>query len=105
MRRTVWFASRERVSVEHGERVVQRRAELTGELLAYFGSMAARELGADEDIFALGLVNSLRSLEIVVHVEQSYGITVEVEDLELDNFRTAARAAAFVERKLSGSDL
>ncbi|QDP83208.1 acyl carrier protein [Nocardia otitidiscaviarum] len=61
--------------------------------------MAEIELSPDDDIFALGLVNSLRALEIVVHVEKTYGITVEVEDLELDNFRSAARAAAFVERK------
>ncbi|WP_306359977.1 acyl carrier protein [Nocardia sp. CC227C] len=84
------------------ERVETRRAELTKELLAYFGSMAEIELSPDDDIFALGLVNSLRALEIVVHVEKTYGIAVEVEDLELDNFRSAARAAAFVERKRGG---
>lgn len=84
------------------ERVVGHRAELTKELLAYFGSMADIELSPDDDIFALGLVNSLRALEIVVHVETTYGIEVEVEDLELDNFRSATRAAGFVERKLGG---
>ncbi len=85
------------------EHVEQRGAELTAELLDYFGSMATVELSADDDIFALGLVNSLRALEIVVHVEQTYGISVEVDDLELDNFRTAARAAAFVARKRAGT--
>ncbi|WP_328290196.1 acyl carrier protein [Nocardia aurantiaca] len=83
-------------------RVVQHRAELTKELLAYFGSMAEIELAPDDDIFALGLVNSLRALEIVVHVESTYGISVDVDDLELDNFRSAARAAAFVARKRGG---
>ncbi|WP_245568543.1 acyl carrier protein [Nocardia concava] len=78
------------------------RAELTKELLGYFGSMAEIELSPDDDIFALGLVNSLRALEIVVHVESTYGITVEVDDLELDNFRSAARAADFVTRKRGG---
>ncbi|MEV6101756.1 acyl carrier protein [Nocardia sp. NPDC051981] len=77
-------------------------AELTQELLAYFGSMAEIELAPEDDIFALGLVNSLRALEIVVHVESTYGISVDVDDLELDNFRSAARAAAFVVRKLGG---
>ncbi|WP_157124687.1 acyl carrier protein [Nocardia pseudovaccinii] len=88
--------------MEQVEPVVARHAELAEELRAYFGSIAAAELGSDDDIFALGLVNSLRALEIVVHVEQTYGISVEVEDLDLDNFRTAARAAAYVERKRSG---
>ncbi|MFI6871638.1 acyl carrier protein [Nocardia sp. NPDC050406] len=85
--------------MEDLERAGARGAELTKELLAYFGSMAEHELAAEDDIFALGLVNSLRALEIVVHVENTYGIEVDVDDLELDNFRSAARAAAFVERK------
>ena len=89
--------------MEQVEPVVVSRAELVEELRAYFGSIAAAELGSDDDIFALGLVNSLRALEIVVHVEQTYGISVDVEDLDLDNFRTAARAAAYVERKQSGN--
>ncbi|MFE3227116.1 acyl carrier protein [Nocardia sp. NPDC059228] len=83
-------------------RGVRHGAELTQELLAYFGSMAEIELAPEDDIFALGLVNSLRALEIVVHVENTYGISVDVDDLELDNFRSAARAAAFVVRKQGG---
>ncbi|MFE3002123.1 acyl carrier protein [Nocardia sp. NPDC059246] len=82
---------------------VRHGAELTQELLAYFGSMAEIELAPEDDIFALGLVNSLRALEIVVHVESTYGISVDVDDLELDNFRSAARAAAFVVRKQGGN--
>ncbi|WP_280331337.1 acyl carrier protein [Nocardia wallacei] len=92
-----------RVVAEHVERVAEHGAGPVAELLAYFGSIASVELTAEDDIFALGLVNSLRALEIVVYVEQTYGITVEVEDLDLGNFRTAARAAAFVERKRSGA--
>ncbi|WP_255286141.1 acyl carrier protein [Nocardia mexicana] len=90
--------------MDYVEPVTGRREVLAAELLAYFGSLASAELSSDDDIFALGLVNSLRALEIVVHVERTYGISVEVEDLDLDNFRTAALAAAFVERKQSGND-
>lgn len=61
--------------------------------------MTGLELRAEADIFELGLVNSLRALEIVAHVEHTYALTVEVEDLDLDNFRTAERLAAFIVRK------
>ncbi|HKN98219.1 MAG TPA: acyl carrier protein [Pseudonocardiaceae bacterium] len=57
--------------------------------------------GPDEDYFAVGLVNSLLALELVAHVERRFGITVEVEDLDLDNFRTMHRTAEFVRRKRS----
>lgn len=57
----------------------------------------------DEDIFATGFVNSLFALELVTFIEGSFQITVESEDLDLENFRTVARMAEFVARKV-GND-
>ncbi|MEV7871680.1 acyl carrier protein [Streptomyces sp. NPDC088124] len=76
-----------------------RNDELVVELRTYFSSLTDTELGPDDDYFALGLVASLQALQIVTYVERTYGITVEVEDLDLDNFRTAARVSGFVRRK------
>ena len=56
-------------------------------------------LADDDDIFATGFVNSLFAMELVTFVEGTYGITIESEDLDLDNFRTVARIAALVARK------
>ena len=59
-----------------------------------------RALGADigdhDDYFALGMVNSLFALELVTFVEHRFGFQVEVDDLDLDNFRTLSRLTAFV---------
>lgn len=73
--------------------------ELVEQLRVYFSALTATPLRPDDDIFELGLVNSLRALEIVAHVEQTFDLEVDVDDLELDNFRTAARVAAFVTKK------
>lgn len=62
----------------------------------FFGEYALRD---DEDIFATGFVNSMFALQLVQFVEGEFGITVESEDLELDNFRTVSAISAFVERK------
>ncbi|WP_280423671.1 acyl carrier protein [Nocardia carnea] len=72
---------------------------LEEQLRRYLSAMTGSEVRPEDDIFELGLVNSLRALEIVAHVEQTFGLTVEVEDLDLDNFRTAGRLARFVARK------
>ncbi|WP_212823169.1 acyl carrier protein [Catellatospora sp. TT07R-123] len=66
-----------------------------------FVTSAARERAPadDDDIFALGYLTSLRALELVTYVERRFGLTVDAEDLSLDNFRTIARIAAFVGRK------
>ncbi|HEX2091036.1 MAG TPA: acyl carrier protein [Longimicrobiaceae bacterium] len=57
------------------------------------------ELTDDEDIFASGFVNSMFAMQLVNFVEQTFGIVVENEDLEIDNFRSVNAIAALVERK------
>lgn len=42
----------------------------------------------DDDIFALGLVNSLFAMQLVMFVEKTFNMTVEDDDLNIDNFRT-----------------
>jgi acyl carrier protein len=56
-------------------------------------------LGDDDDMFATGYVNSMFALQLVQFVEGEFGITVDSDDLDLDNFRTVSSIATFVERK------
>lgn len=58
-----------------------------------------REIGSDEDIFALGFVNSLLAMQLVQFLEKEFGITVEDEDLDFENFRTIQNITTLVERK------
>ena len=57
------------------------------------------DLKANEDIFALGFVNSLLAMQLVAFVEKEFGIAVGDEDLDLDNFRTIDAIANLVARK------
>jgi methoxymalonate biosynthesis acyl carrier protein len=57
------------------------------------------DLQPDEDIFALGFVNSLLAMQLVNFVEKEFGVAIEDEDLDLANFRTLAAIDALVERK------
>jgi methoxymalonate biosynthesis acyl carrier protein len=59
----------------------------------------SHDLGPDDDIFALGFVNSLLAMQLVTFVERDFGITVEDADLDLDNFRSIRAIAALVARK------
>lgn len=58
-----------------------------------------REIGDDEDIFELGFVNSLLAMQLVQFLEKEFGVTIEDDDLDLDNFRTVNRLDALVARK------
>jgi methoxymalonate biosynthesis acyl carrier protein len=57
------------------------------------------DLKPDEDIFALGFVNSLLAMQLVAFVEKEFGVAVGDEDLDLDNFRTINAIAGLVARK------
>lgn len=57
------------------------------------------DLQPEEDIFALGFVNSLLAMQLVAFVEKEFGVRVEDEDLDLDNFRTIQAISNLVARK------
>ncbi len=62
------------------------------------GALRGRPLGDDDDIFRVGLLNSLAAMELVLSLERTFGISVETEDLDLDNFRSVRRLSALVWR-------
>ncbi len=57
------------------------------------------DLQPSEDIFALGFVNSLLAMQLVAFVEKEFGLAVEDEDLDLDNFRSIDAISALIARK------
>jgi methoxymalonate biosynthesis acyl carrier protein len=58
----------------------------------------------DQDLFAAGGVSSLFALQLVLYLEQEFGVAVSGPDLKLDNFRTVRSMAELV-RRLSGPQL
>lgn len=74
--------------------------ETKAKVRAFLGRFFRHDALADgDDIFALGFVNSLIALQLVNFVESEFGVRVEDEDLDLDNFRSIDRIAGLIERK------
>jgi acyl carrier protein len=61
------------------------------------------DLKEDDNIFAMGFVNSMFAMELVAFVEKTFEIKVENEDLDLENFKSINAIAGRVEGKLNGS--
>ncbi|MFD7312824.1 acyl carrier protein [Streptomyces sp. NPDC059883] len=78
---------------------------ITEEVTEFLTAALRRPIGPDDDYFALGLADSLFALELVTFVEERFSFTVEVEDLDLDSFRTATRITEFVLRKTGAGRL
>lgn len=77
-----------------------RKAKIREFLSRFFRN---HDLKNDEDIFALGFVNSLLAMQLVNFVEKEFSVTVEDEDLDLDNFRTIDNLDALIGRKHAGA--
>lgn len=77
-------------------------AEIRQQLRDFVGRfMRGRDLRDGDDIFATGYVNSMFAMQLVQYVESTFGIAVESEDLELDNFRSIDALTSLVLRKLA----
>lgn len=58
---------------------------------------------ADTDLFEAGLLDSLAFVELLLRLEQEFGVTTTVDDLDADNFRSIARIAQFVAPRVTTS--
>lgn len=55
---------------------------------------------ADSDsLSGRGILDSTGALELVLHLEERYGVIVQDEELHPDNLDSIDRIAAFIERK------
>jgi methoxymalonate biosynthesis acyl carrier protein len=67
-------------------------------LSAFFQTAALKE---DDDIFALGFVDSLFALQLVMWVEKEFGVQIKDEDLDIEDFNTIAAIVNLVSRRSS----
>jgi methoxymalonate biosynthesis acyl carrier protein len=71
--------------------------EVTRRLARLFAERLNTEVpAADTDLFETGILDSLRFVELLATLEESFGVRVSVEELEIDDFRSLARIADFL---------
>jgi methoxymalonate biosynthesis acyl carrier protein len=63
----------------------------------------AREVSDDDNLFEMGLANSLFAMQLVNFVEKEYGLVIEDEDLSIDNFHSVNAIVALILRKTETS--
>lgn len=76
------------------------RAKIRAFLAKFFQNI---ELQDDQDIFALGFINSLFAMQLVLFVESQFGIEVKDEDLDISNFKSIDVITQLIERKTASS--
>lgn len=62
-------------------------------------SFHGHQFDDDADIFAMGFVNSLFAMQLVTFVEKQFGVEIDSDDLDIDNFRSVSAICGLIERK------
>lgn len=65
-------------------------------LREFLPDVPAEELGADEDLLAGGVVDSLGLLKLIAWIEDRFGVAVDEVELSPDSFRSITAIDAFV---------
>lgn len=74
---------------------------ISAELRSFIGRYYRADLlKEDDDIFAIGFVNSLFAMQLVLFMEKTFDIKVENIDLDINNFRSIRAMTQFVDKKL-----
>jgi methoxymalonate biosynthesis acyl carrier protein len=50
----------------------------------------------DTDLLETGMVDSLTFVELLLLLEQNFGLDVSIDELEIDNFRSVTSIATFI---------
>ncbi len=57
------------------------------------------ELGADQSLMDLGVIDSTGVFALIDFIEETYGITIDDDEILPDNLDSISRIWAFVQRK------
>jgi methoxymalonate biosynthesis acyl carrier protein len=58
----------------------------------------------DENIFEIGLVNSLFAMKLLKYVESEFHVEVTYDDMEIENFSTVNNIMQFIRQKEEGAN-
>ena len=53
----------------------------------------------ETDLVGTGLLDSLALVELLAQLEETFGVSISTDDLELENFRSIASIAGFVNQR------
>lgn len=78
---------------------MDRSQQLQKEINAIFVERFDTRIPSDEvDLLETGLVDSVKIVELVLELEQRFGVSLPFEELEIEDFRTVPRLAERIAR-------
>jgi acyl carrier protein len=57
------------------------------------------KLSEDEDLLSAGILDSLAILQLIAHIEKTFGIQIPDEDVVYDNFKSVNTLSSYLQRQ------
>ncbi|WP_276902602.1 colibactin biosynthesis aminomalonyl-acyl carrier protein ClbE [Frischella perrara] len=64
-------------------------------------SLRGHTLGDDDDIFSLGLVHSLFTVQIILFIEKTFHVELEVSELKIEQISSVNKIVELVQQELN----
>jgi acyl carrier protein len=75
---------------------------LTTQISALIGEKLLTEIGSPgQDLLDTGVLDSLTLVQLLMDLEAHFAVTIPLEELEIDDFRTLASIAHLVQRRMA----
>ena len=77
---------------------VYEQNQLQQQIIEIFSERFDAKLDSEVDLLETGIVDSVKIVELVLEIEQRFGVSLPFEELEIDDFRTVLRLAERISR-------
>ncbi len=75
--------------------------DLVKQIRLIFATELSIEIPEDDtDLLDSGLIDSLTMVDLLAHLENRYGFTVDMDSLDIEFFRTLKSIAAYVQQSI-----
>lgn len=74
--------------------------EIRNYLKTHRASEDASQFGDDDSLLELGVIDSMTMIDVIAHLEGTYGISVDDDDMTPEHFDSVNGIAAYVAGKL-----
>ena len=89
-------------SADHPETAPPSGAGTADTVVGIFRDQLAIEIPAhDTDLIDSGLLDSLAMVSLIVQIEAEFGFAVAIDELDIEDFRSAGKIAAYIDRQIA----
>lgn len=73
---------------------------ITTDLIIYFNSFYKDDLTSDDNLFETGALDSTGVMELIMFIQEKFGVTIEVEEVIEENFESIIAVEKMIKAKL-----